>query len=665
MNPVNHARRLFVVLLVMMLDSLAPVTADSLDRAILDSVSDATYEVVIPKPAKESITYERPLPLDQIPYAIRNDAYYSIGTAFDIGQNRLVSAAHVMGLGVDSQLKPLRVRDRQGKLYDIDQIIKYSLSRDFVVFTIKGKHSSPGLRTSPITQYNEKVYAVGNAYGQGIVFRDGLYTSDTPEEQDGKWKWMRFSAAASPGNSGGPLLDSKGRVIGVVLRKSENENLNYALPISEVLNAPAVADLDAKILYRLDNMDMSYTDRLHKDYPLPKTYAELDNELTSERHRFNGFLLDKLLALYSADIFPNGAGSTRLLNTTYDTVLPGIISKGEDGVWDMYLPSKAKTQTSDLGKNGSITFGPVNRTLLLHLEKPDNVSLKEIYKDSRLQMDNILRGTAIYRSVGAEKVKITSLGKALRDEVYTDHYARHWLLRTWNVPYNDQVLLLFSLPVPDGFVGIAELMPTAQLAERLIDIKALTDFVYVSYSGTLEQWHEFLQVRQLLPAIFNTIAIDFDYNKSFRYTSKRLTFAYGPEQMRITPRSDLKLAFSYSREKDKVVWDVGNVVTGEDKNSSTFFTVIRKLHPPRTLDDSYRHAWEDITQRRHPYNKSAYFDNTRTLIGDVSIGDLKPGQLSSAPLLYTTFFGADGNVGQKAAETRLKGFEEHLTIKEY
>jgi S1-C subfamily serine protease len=109
-----------------------------------------------------------------------------------------------------------------------------------VVFTLAqspGKDVALPLDRTPAL--NAVVYAVGNALGTGVVIRDGLYTSDTPEQQDGAWKWMRFSAAASPGNSGGPLLDKDGKVIGVVLMKSANENLNYALPIREVLDAPA------------------------------------------------------------------------------------------------------------------------------------------------------------------------------------------------------------------------------------------------------------------------------------------------------------------------------------------------------------------------------------------------------------------------------------------
>jgi hypothetical protein len=271
----------------------------------------------------------------------------------------------------------------------------------------------------------------------------------------------------------------------------------------------------------------------------------------------------------------------------------------------------------------------------------------------------------IYRSVGVEKVKITSLGKAGRDEAFTDHYQRRWLVRTWSVPYNDKMLLLVSLPVPDGFIGMAELLPTAQVAERLIDIKKLTDFVYLSYTGTLGQWREFLRLQDLLPPVFGSLTIDFGYDKYFRFVSERLAISYGTAQMKITPRSDFTLGFTYFRENDKVVWDVGNIILGEEKDRNTFFAVNRKLRPPRTLDDSYRRSWENIAERRHPYNKSAYFDNQRTLIGDVVIGDLAPAQISASPLLYTTFFGTDGNLGQKDVETKLNGFKAHLTIKEY
>ena len=84
---------------------------------------------------------------------------------------------------------------------------------DFVVFSTRTepKDVQP-LELGPTPAVNDAVFAVGNALGQGVVVRNGVYTSDTPEEQSGQWRWLRFSAAAAPGNSGGPLIDQAARV---------------------------------------------------------------------------------------------------------------------------------------------------------------------------------------------------------------------------------------------------------------------------------------------------------------------------------------------------------------------------------------------------------------------------------------------------------------------
>ncbi len=151
----------------------------------------------------------------------RTDKYRSIGTAFAIGRNRYVTAGHVLMIRTRQPIWSARaLRDTAGNVYSIDSVSKYSDREDFAVFTLR--QEPKGVRPLEIdngAKINDTVFAVGNALGEGVVARDGLYTSDTPEEMNGEWKWLRFSAAASPGNSGGPLIDRKGRVIGVVLRK--------------------------------------------------------------------------------------------------------------------------------------------------------------------------------------------------------------------------------------------------------------------------------------------------------------------------------------------------------------------------------------------------------------------------------------------------------------
>ena len=249
--------------------------AASLDPAVLPKIQAATFEVVAAKPVNDPLSYEKPLPMDLLPFQQRNDKYYSIGTAFALGNNRYVTAAHVLHVGIGSLWGEPALRDADGHVYAIDKIEKYSLQQDFVVFTLASQPAhAAALEVDRTPALNGVVYAVGNALGTGVVIRDGLYTSNTPEDQDGRWKWMRFSAAASPGNSGGPLLDQDGKVIGIVLMKSANENLNYALPIGMILDAPNhLASIDKRMPYQFDVFDTVLSNTLKAEFALPLSFA--------------------------------------------------------------------------------------------------------------------------------------------------------------------------------------------------------------------------------------------------------------------------------------------------------------------------------------------------------------------------------------------------------
>ena len=264
---------------------------------MVSKIDAATFEVVIPRAADDPLTYEKPLPLDLLPYQERTDKFFSVGTAFSIGQNRYVTAGHVFLAAIGDLTGPPALRDASGHVYAIDKIVKFSLQQDFVVFSLKEQpNGDAALDTNAKPSLNSVVYAVGNALGTGVVIRDGLYTSDTPEDENGRWKWMRFSAAASPGNSGGPLLDQNGRVIGVVLMKSPNENLNYALPIGEVLNASSnMAVMDKRESYQLDIIEENQNGTFKAQFPLPATYDDFSATYLKLLNRQSEDMLKALL----------------------------------------------------------------------------------------------------------------------------------------------------------------------------------------------------------------------------------------------------------------------------------------------------------------------------------------------------------------------------------
>ena len=100
-------------------------------------VRAATFEVVVPKPADTGVTYERPLPLELLPFNERNDRFWSLGTAFAIAPDTFVTAAHVLVSAVGGQGGPPELRAANGDTFEIDQVRKLSLHQDFAVFTTR------------------------------------------------------------------------------------------------------------------------------------------------------------------------------------------------------------------------------------------------------------------------------------------------------------------------------------------------------------------------------------------------------------------------------------------------------------------------------------------------------------------------------------------------
>jgi S1-C subfamily serine protease len=642
----------------------ATAQAASLDPSVLPKIQAATFEVVAAKPVNDPLTYEKPLPLELLPFQERNDKYYSIGTAFALGDNRYVTAAHVLQVGIDSLWGEPALRDASGHVYAIDKIEKFSLQQDFVVFSLTGQPATAtALEINMKPALNEVVYAVGNALGTGVVIRDGLYTSDTPEEQDGRWKWMRFSAAASPGNSGGPLLDKDGKLIGIVLMKSANENLNYALPISEVLAAPdGQAVMDARGGYQLDLFDAIQNSTFKAQFKLPIGLAAFYREFKQHFDAFSNEQLKALLAKESASLFPAGEGSARLLyQQTQLNNFPSLILRGSNGEW---ASMGRQSQHFALDGNGYVDVGAVGRNGLVHLRRPDGVDAAKFYGDATLRMDLLARTGMFQRTIGGEKIKVTSLGKPTLQSVHIDRWQRPWHVEVWSLPYANALIMLYSLPVPDGYVMLSRFVPASREHDTRLDMDELSSFVYVTYEGTLAQWKAFLAEPALQPAAFKNIHIDFDYGHRFSYASSRVAFSYTQEVQAITPDNLLFLGFRFLLDNGQPVWDVADIdvwkTTASDDHNNV--NIQRFVAPPSGLDDDMASLWQKLAQRRYPYNAVARYEDDLMKIDAV----VAPAAAGTSPtVLYTAFYGNEGTHPQADMKSKLDLLMKDLRVMEH
>jgi len=474
---------------------------------------------------------------------------------------------------------------------------------------------------------------------------------------------MRFSAAASPGNSGGPLLDQAGKVIGVVLMKSANENLNYALPIREVLDAPAgKAVMDARIAYELDLFDTVQNGQLKTQFALPESLGEFYRDFQSRIDANSDAQLKALLARESANLFPNGAGSARLLHQ--QTILngfPSLIVRGSDGEWDR---TGTQSRYFALDGNGYVRVGAAGRNGLIQIRRPDGTDAAKFYGDAKTRMDLLARTGLFQRAVAGEKVKITSLGKPIRESTHLDRWQRPWHVAVWPLPYANALVVVYSLPVPDGSVMLMRFVPPSHQYDTMLDLDELSSFVYLTYQGTLAQWKDFLGRPALQPAALRDIRIDYGYGQRFSYASPRVAFAYPSSLQPVKPDNLLWLGFRFFLDDGKPVWDVGDVEIWKDTASDDHnnVNVQRYNVPPSGLDDDMSSRWKKLSERQYPYNAVARYENDLMKIDTV----VAPAAAGTSPkVLYTAFFGVAGNQPQTEMKDKLDLLTRDMRVMEH
>ena len=123
-------------------------------------------------------------------------------------------------------------------------------TNDLALLKMQGSTVAATFRsTSP--DLGEAVYALGFPYsgvlGPGVNFTGGLISSLSGIGNDSRY--LQFSAAVQPGNSGGPLVDANGLIVGVVsARLADIEMLKASGSLPQNVNFAIRGDLAAGFL---------------------------------------------------------------------------------------------------------------------------------------------------------------------------------------------------------------------------------------------------------------------------------------------------------------------------------------------------------------------------------------------------------------------------------
>lgn len=152
-----------------------------------------------------------------------------LGTAFMAMKDGMaVTAWHVV-----HDAASVTAEFSDGQQFDVSGLVDADPKRDVALIRIKVFGRKLLTLSTGTPDIGSKAYVIGAPEGFTFSISDGLISQI--RQIDGV-NIYQFSSPTSPGNSGGPVFDSKGEVIGVVSFQFElGQNLNFAVPSTYVL----------------------------------------------------------------------------------------------------------------------------------------------------------------------------------------------------------------------------------------------------------------------------------------------------------------------------------------------------------------------------------------------------------------------------------------------
>ncbi|WP_313800180.1 serine protease [Cytobacillus sp.] len=150
----------------------------------------------------------------------------SKGTGFSITNNGLIITNH----HVVENMFPITVTFPNGEIFRATTLQSYP-NLDLAFLHIEGENL-PALSLSESDSWNvsDEIYVIGNPLLHNQIVMDGEIL-----EGSDKNKVLLLSAPIYKGNSGSPVINADGNVIGVVYALSTKDQTGLAIPIEKVL----------------------------------------------------------------------------------------------------------------------------------------------------------------------------------------------------------------------------------------------------------------------------------------------------------------------------------------------------------------------------------------------------------------------------------------------
>ncbi len=147
------------------------------------------------------------------------------GSGFFVDKNKIVTNFHVI-----AELGPVfaMITDKE-EVWAIEGVTAYDAKNDLVILKIAGEGAPLSLDNSDAVKMGDAVTVVGYPGGKYKTVSKGMMHSIRNSD-----KWFKVKVELAPGNSGSPVINSSGQVIGIVSSMEDpskvTELYGYAIP---------------------------------------------------------------------------------------------------------------------------------------------------------------------------------------------------------------------------------------------------------------------------------------------------------------------------------------------------------------------------------------------------------------------------------------------------
>lgn len=214
------------------------ITPKKTGKDTITITSNATYDklvihvTVLQEPKKTELTSKQEYAkctLSTVEIIATDGTSTSQGSGFFVGDGKVVTNYHVIKGA--SKLTAITYNKKE---YEIETILGYDEGLDIAVLELNKKYDSLLLSQEDVVG-GEEVYTFGSPLGLTGSMTKGMVSTASRKIDGEDAEFIQIDASISPGNSGGPLVNVYGEVIGInTLYYEDGQNLNFAINIKEL-----------------------------------------------------------------------------------------------------------------------------------------------------------------------------------------------------------------------------------------------------------------------------------------------------------------------------------------------------------------------------------------------------------------------------------------------